>query len=59
MVFRLLLSNVRILRSQKITLEFPPERTCFADSSHSSIVAETPRLSSTDVSPFPRSLSNL
>src|SRR3954468_7617247 len=46
-VLRVAVSNVRMPRSHKITSLLPPARMYSADSSHSSIVAEMPRLSST------------
>src|SRR4029079_4046313 len=46
-VLRVAVSNVRMPRSQRITSPLPPLSPYSADSSHSSIVAEMPRLSST------------
>ena len=51
-------SNVRMPRSHKITSRLPPERTYSADNSHSSIVAEMPRFSSTGLRVRPSSRSS-
>ena len=51
-------SNVRMPRSQRITLELPSERIYSAAISQSSIVAAKPRLSSTGLFCFPTCLSN-
>ena len=58
-VLRVKLSNVRMPRSHSITFMLPPARMYSADSSHSSIVAEMPRLSSTGVFEWPSSRSSV
>ena len=46
-------------RSHRITLALPPDSTYSADSSHSSMVAEMPRLRSTGVALRPSSRSRV
>ena len=58
-VLRVMVSNVRIPRSQKITLELPCDRTYSPDMSHSLIVPDMPRLSSTGLSVRPTSFRRL
>src|SRR5262245_1184878 len=56
-VLRVAFSKVRMPRSHRITCVLPPARMYSAESSHSSIVAERPRLSSTGRRTLPSSLS--
>ena len=58
-VLRVAVSNVRMPRSHRMTSVLPPLRTYSADSSHSSIVAEMPRLSSTGLRACPSSRSSV
>ena len=57
-VFRVAFSNVRIPRSQSITLLFPPAMMYSALISNSSRVLDSPRLSRIGLSQRPSSLSN-
>ena len=58
-VFRIVVSNVRMPRSHSMTSGLPPARTYSAESSHSSIVAEMPRLTITGVRDLPSSRSSV
>ena len=58
-VLRVAVSNVRMPRSQRMTSLLPPLSTYSADSSHSSIVAEMPRLISTGLRACPSSRSSV
>ena len=58
-VLRVAVSNVRMPRSHRMTSVLPPLSTYSADSSHSSIVAEMPRLSSTGLRACPSSRSSV
>ena len=58
-VLRVAVSNVRMPRSHRMTSLLPPLSTYSADSSHSSIVAEMPRLSSTGFRACPSSRSSV
>ena len=58
-MLRVAVSNVRMPRSQRMTSLLPPLSTYSADSSHSSIVAEMPRLSSTGLRAWPSSRSSV
>ena len=57
-VLRVAVSKVRMPRSQRITSRLPSLRMYSADISHSSIVAERPRLSSTGLPARPTSASS-
>ena len=56
-LLRIIVSKVRMPRSQRMTFSLPPARMYSALMSHSSIVAERPRLSSTGFFVRPRALS--
>ncbi len=58
-VLRVAVSNVRMPRSHRITSVLPPLRTYSEDSSHSSIVAEMPRLIRTGLRAWPSSRSRV
>ena len=58
-VLRVAVSNVRMPRSHRITSLLPPLSTYSAESSHSSIVAEMPRFSSTGLRACPSSRSSV
>ena len=55
-VLRVAVSNVRMPRSQRMTLGLPDERMYSAAMSHSSMVAERPRLSRTGLRLWPTAL---
>src|SRR5437773_11443001 len=59
MVLRVMFSKVLMPRSHSMTSRFPPAMMYSADSSHSWIVAERPRLSMTALRCFPSSFRRL